>query len=289
MITLEHVGKKYNKKVVLDDISLIVERGEAVAFTGHNGCGKSTLLKIIAGLVNPTSGSVHCERCRLFHYVPEHFPKMNLTAGEYLAYMGGLDGLGRKEAAGRIQSLSEDLFLSRMLDIPMKHLSKGSLQKVGVIQALLKEPEVLLLDEPLSGQDILSQQVFIRKIKGLQEHKVTILMSCHEPYLVDAIADVVYRFEDGRLSLVQAAHRQEERWYILFFRRQHGTGIPAQWQGHLQFVEKNEEGRQANSAESEEPEQGCNLRVPESSCDRAILEMLEAGWGLRGMWNEDHV
>lgn len=289
MITLEHVGKKYNKKIVLDDISLTVWRGQSVAFTGHNGCGKSTLLKIIAGLVNPTSGTVHYERPWLFHYVPEHFPKMNLTAGQYLTYMGGLDGLGREETEERIRCLSEDLFVSTMLDIPMKHLSKGSLQKIGVIQALLREPEVLLLDEPLSGQDVMSQDVFIRKIKELQEHKVTIFMSCHEPYLVDAIADVVYRFEDGHLSPVRETLRQKEGWYILSFRRQQGAEIPERWQGHLQFIGESSRGLQGDLAEtSGGQEGGCNLRVPEGGCDRAILEMLGAGWSLRGMWNEDH-
>ena len=83
MITLDNIVKEYNQKIVLHDISMIIEQGQSIAFTGHNGCGKSTLLKIIAGLVQPTKGNVNYERSFLFHYVPEHFPQMQLTAEKY--------------------------------------------------------------------------------------------------------------------------------------------------------------------------------------------------------------
>ena len=148
---------------------------------------------------------VYLEKGPVIHYVPEHFPKMNLTSAQYLSYMGKLDQLSSAELETRIHELSEEFFVLDMLNIPMKHLSKGSLQKIGVIQAMLKEPDILLLDEPLSGQDVMSQQIFIRKIKEMQKHNVTILMSCHEPYLVDAIADEVYEFAEGRFVSANAS------------------------------------------------------------------------------------
>lgn len=271
MITLNNIVKQYNQHVVLNDISLTIEHGSSVAFTGHNGCGKTTLLKVIAGLVRPTSGKVSYEQPFLFHYVPEHFPKMNLTAGEYLISQGKMNGLGKEESKKKVYDLSEEFFLMGMLDIPMKHLSKGSLQKVGVVQSLLVEPDVLLLDEPLSGQDVMSQQVFIQKIGELRRRKVMVLMSCHEPYLVDAIADVVYRFENGKLAEIHNGMSYAEKRYILFFEGQQRTRIPDKRKGHLQFNEK-----------------GCYLRVTESDCNEVVLEMLEAGWNLRGMWNEDN-
>ena len=80
MITLNHIVKEYDRKVILNDINLTIEQGRSVAFTGYNGCGKSTLLKIIAGLVRPTKGTVSLEKGPVIRYVPEHFPKMNLTA-----------------------------------------------------------------------------------------------------------------------------------------------------------------------------------------------------------------
>jgi len=268
MITLNNIVKQYNKKMVLNDISLTIEHGQSIAFTGHNGCGKSTLLKIIAGLIRPTSGKVNYGAPFLFHYVPEHFPKMNLSARQYLKSQGTMDGLSEEDTDEQVQILSGEFFLDQMLDTPMKHLSKGSLQKVGVVQALLREPEVLLLDEPLSGQDVMSQQVFIGKINELRKRGVVVLMSCHEPYLVDAIADYVYRLEGGKLKEVTNKTQSEKEWYTLFFEKRQAAHIPEKWKGHLQFVEN-----------------GCNLRVAEKDCNAAILEMLEAGWNLRGMWN----
>lgn len=272
MITLDNIVKQYNKKMVLNGISMTIEKGQSIAFTGHNGCGKSTLLKIISGLVRPTSGKVSYEGPFLFRYVPEHFPKMNLTAEQYLLSQGKMDGLEDSELKERIQELSEDFFFTSMLDTPMKHLSKGSLQKAGVIQALLKEPEVLLLDEPLSGQDVMSQQAFIQKMNELRKKGIIILMSCHEPYLVDAITNHVYQIEEGRLTAVHNKKNQGRKWYVLFFEKGEKAIVPEKWKGHLQFIEN-----------------GCNLRIPENQCNAAVLEMLEAGWNLRGMRNEDYV
>ena len=266
MIELKRIVKEYNKKVVLDDIDLTIGQGQSVAFTGHNGCGKSTLLKVIAGLVRPTKGIVCLEKGKLIHYVPEHFPQMNLTAMQYLLYMGKMENLESAILRTHIHKLAENFFVSNMLDIPMKYLSKGSLQKIGVMQALLIEPDILLLDEPLSGQDVMSQQVFIQKIQELQKHNVTILMSCHEPYLVDAVADEVYQLNDGKIVLTDHRLADEARWYMMFFVRTKKVDIPENWKGRLQFTEH-----------------GCILRAEESECDRAMAKMLEAGWNLRGM------
>lgn len=266
MITLDNIVKEYDKKIVLHDISMIIEKGQSIAFMGHNGCGKSTLLKIIAGLVQPTKGIVNYERPVLFHYVPEHFPQMQFTAEKYLFSQGKMEGIEEIELKERIQSLSQDFFFESMLKTPMKCLSKGSLQKVGVIQALLKEPDILLLDEPLSGQDIASQQVFIDKMNVLRKKGVVILMSCHEPYLIDAISDCVYQLEGGVLTLANQHHMQEKTWYVLSFTNGNQCCVPKRWKGHLQYVEN-----------------GCRLRVEEKDCNNASMEMLQAGWNLRGM------
>ncbi len=270
MIALTNIEKIYDGNMVLNDISLEIPMGQATALIGANGCGKSTLLKIIAGLVKPTKGKVDIGKGKLIHYVPEHFPKMNLTAGQYLSYMGKLDGLGDTENDNRIHELATDFSVDSMLDVPMKHLSKGSLQKIGVIQALMKRPDILLLDEPLSGQDVRSQQVFIRKIRELEKNGVTVLMSCHEPYLVDALAKKTYRLENGKVEEATVESLRNEVWYTLFFVRGESAVVPKDWQGRLQFTEE-----------------GCNLRAAEEECDSVVTNMLDAGWSLRGMWNEE--
>lgn len=270
MITLDSIVKQYNKKVILNDISLVIKLGDSVAFTGHNGCGKSTLLKVVAGLVAPTSGKVKYQQPFLFHYVPEHFPKMNFSSEEYLMFQGRLSGMKEGALRERIQELSEDFFFESMLYTKMKDLSKGSLQKVGVIQALLKQPEVLLLDEPLSGQDVASQQVFIDKINDMRRKGVTILMSCHEPYLIDAITEQTYHFEQGKLAALYKERQQSEKWFVLFFDQGSNSCVPEKWKGHLQFVEG-----------------GCKIRCSQQYSNEIILDMLQEGWNLRGMWDED--
>ena len=134
LIELKNITQSYNKEVILQDLTLSISQNQSIAFTGHNGCGKSTLLKLLAGLIRPTHGNVLYHGAPLFHYVPERFPKMNLTARQYLRHMGYLDGLSADDVKTRYEALCEEFFLSDMLDIPMKHLSKGTLQKVSVIQ-----------------------------------------------------------------------------------------------------------------------------------------------------------
>lgn len=271
MIKLTHIEKEYDRKPILRDISLEIAKGASIAFVGPNGCGKSTLLKIIAGLVRPTRGKVCPEQGKLIHYVPEHFPKMSLTPLQYLTHMGRLDGMSASTVKTRLEELAEDFYVTSMLSVPMKHLSKGSLQKIGVIQALMKSPDILLLDEPLSGQDVASQQVFIRKIKELEQAQTTVLMSCHEPFLVDALAKEAYSLLGGQLKATTLAPTKKQIRYTLFFVRSKEASMPEKWHDRLQFTES-----------------GCSLRVAEEECDAAITEMIRAGWNLRGMWNEEH-
>ena len=108
LILLSNISKSYE---ILNGIDLSVKENQSVAFIGHNGSGKSTLLKIIAGLINASDGSLIYSRKLLFHYVPEQFPKINLTVFQYLKRMCEIDGLVREKE--RIESISEDFFLKR--------------------------------------------------------------------------------------------------------------------------------------------------------------------------------
>lgn len=261
-ITLENVTKKYNGNEILSKVNESFTTGQSIAFMGHNGCGKSTLLKIIAGLVTPTSGKVVYHKPVLFHYVPEKFMPVSLTARIYLKRMGELDGMKKEEIREKIERMSNDFFLSELLDISMKYLSKGTLQKIGVIQALMKTPDVLLLDEPLSGQDIASQKVFIQKINKLRMQGVTIFMSCHEQNFVDAIAEKTYTIQNGTLMEYQPTNKKE---YTLIL----------------------ENAKNRNLVESME-RFGLyyKLLISENDTQRVLLELLKDGWKLRGMYDE---
>ena len=200
MIELKNIKKKYQDKVIFEDVNLTLCDATVTALIGHNGCGKSTMLKVASGLIRPDHGEIHYEKNYRFAYVPEKFPAVNMTARAYLIHMAEVDGrYGKTESMERINALAEDFFLEGMLDKPMKNLSKGTLQKIGVIQAFMSDPEVLLLDEPLSGQDVDSQDVFIDKVKKLKEQGTIVLLSAHEPDLIHALADRVYTIRDCKL------------------------------------------------------------------------------------------
>ncbi|SEM31440.1 MULTISPECIES: ATP-binding cassette domain-containing protein [unclassified Butyrivibrio] len=195
IITLENATKIYAGNTVLDGISLSFVRGESVAFIGHNGCGKSTMLKVLAGLISLSGGAVNYHQKLRFSYVPEKFPGMEIEMLDYLNGIAAMEGVD----SGEVMHLINDFFLESMIHTRLDKLSKGSLQKVGVIQAIIKKHDVLLLDEPLSGQDTDSQEVFIAKINELRKQGVTVFMSCHEQRLVDELSDKVYMIDRGKL------------------------------------------------------------------------------------------
>ncbi|UWP59157.1 ATP-binding cassette domain-containing protein [Ruminococcus gauvreauii] len=269
IITLKNVTKIYEGKTILQNVNLSVPEGQSLTLCGHNGSGKSTLLKLMAGLVKPTSGSVTVTKKPLFHYIPEHFPKTDLTVWQYLKAMGRIDGIdqdGTDQAAGQ---LLKDFFMEQMKDVPMKHLSKGSLQKVGVIQALLKVPDIMLLDEPLSGQDRPSQMVFIEKMNHLREQKTTLIMSCHEPFLMHSLSDIIYQVQDGGLSLRENPGEFEESRYILVFEEKPDALLPSALGGKA--------GRQNGRL---------TLLVSGQESNDVIGQMLQSGFTLREMYEQ---
>jgi ABC-type multidrug transport system ATPase subunit len=195
LITLENVTKKYGGETIIDSVSHTFYKGESIAFCGHNGCGKSTMLKLISGIIPISSGKLQYHEKLRFSYVPEKFAGMEIEMIDYLRGVERMEGVDPSVTDGLI----EDFFLESMIHTRMDKLSKGSLQKVGVIQALMAPHQVILLDEPLSGQDADSQKVFLDKMNELRDQGITIFMACHEEKLIEALSDRVYTIEKGML------------------------------------------------------------------------------------------
>jgi ABC-type multidrug transport system ATPase subunit len=195
LLTAEHIRKVYGSRAVLEDISFSIHRGEAVALVGENGCGKSTLLRILSGMTVPTRGKVRVAPHVRAGLIPDRYEKIPLTISRFMSHMLSLERLDASAAQGYYRMFA----LSDMLNTPMKYLSKGTLQKVAAVQALIGQRDILFVDEPLSGQDALSRLNFIEELRSRKRAGMAVVMACHEPFLIEALADRIYEIKGGRL------------------------------------------------------------------------------------------
>lgn len=219
LITLEKVAKTYYGKSVLSNINLDIFKNQLLAVIGPNGTGKSTLLRIISGLSSISSGKrIICSKNEELKigYVPDRFPKLNFTPKEYLFYMGKLQGLSEKFIENRSRELFVMFNMESMKDTRIKYLSKGTIQKVSVMQAIMSEPDILLLDEPISGQDSESEKNFIGIIEQFRKKKISIVLACHEMYLVEKLADRVINIKNGEIESDRYKNQDKDCMKICF-------------------------------------------------------------------------
>lgn len=231
-IKVSHLSKSYGTQLVLDDINFSIGSGEVVAFLGNNGAGKSTTMKIITGYLTPDKGDVEVcgiDVCidpiasnRKIGYLPEHNPIYpDMFVKEYLLFIAGIYHLG-KNAKERVDEMIEKTGLTREYKKKIGMLSKGYRQRVGLAQALIPNPEVLILDEPTTGLDP-NQIVDVRNlIKEVGKEK-TVLLSTHIMQEVSAICDRVIILNKGKIavddqeSIVTASAESGEHLFIVEF------------------------------------------------------------------------
>lgn len=209
MIRVEHLTKTYGKRLAVDDISFSVGKGEIIGFLGPNGAGKTTTMRIITGYLMPTRGDVwvadhdmsreSLEGRRLIGYMPEIVPiYTDMSTREYLTYVGRLRGLDRKRTKVRIDEVVAVCHLEEYIDVILGRLSKGFRQRVGLAQAIIHDPEVLILDEPTIGIDPIQVAQTRELIKDLgREH--TILLSTHILPEVSLVCERVIIIHQGRI------------------------------------------------------------------------------------------
>lgn len=207
-ISVKHIFKSYHGVQVLKDVNLELNTGEIVGFLGPNGAGKSTLMKIITGYISPDSGSVEIlgktvsqnglETKRLVGYLPEHNPLyLDMYVREYLDFVADCYHLGKTKSK-RIAEMIEQTGLGNEQKKKIGQLSKGYRQRVGLAQALIHNPEVLILDEPTTGLDP-NQIVEIRKLIQEIGTEKTVLFSTHIMQEVSAICQRVVVINKGQI------------------------------------------------------------------------------------------
>ncbi|RKX24695.1 MAG: ABC transporter ATP-binding protein [Candidatus Zixiibacteriota bacterium] len=209
MIEARGLSKYYGSFVAIEDISFSIPRGQIVAFLGPNGAGKSTTMKILSGFLAPSSGTAYLaglnistdrlEAARILGYLPENGPLYdNMTPLEMLRFLGEARGVEGSHLQRRIDEVNEACALEQVMEKPIGKLSRGYRQRVGLAQALLHDPEVLIMDEPTAGLDPNQIQDFRTNIKQLGKSK-TILLSTHILQEVQAVAERVLVVHNGRL------------------------------------------------------------------------------------------
>ncbi|MUK88765.1 ATP-binding cassette domain-containing protein [Ornithinibacillus sp. L9] len=211
IITIEELTKIYDDKPAVDRLSLSINKGEVFGLLGPNGAGKSTTIFMLLGLIEPTSGSLQVcginstnnpiEVKKLVGYLPDDLGfYQNMSGLENLIYTASLNSIPRKEAETRARRLLEQVGLENAMDKKVGKYSRGMKQRLGLADVLIKEPEIIILDEPTLGIDPKGVQELLKLIKKLnKENNITVLLSSHHLHQVQQICDRVGIFVDGQL------------------------------------------------------------------------------------------
>ncbi len=195
----------------LAGVSLAIRQGSCTGLIGPNGAGKSTLISALTGLLQPQQGQVNYPLFAdlpLAQVVQQHVALVpqdfafyqQLTVAENLSYFAGLTGLSRAEAVAAIAQTSEQCQLVPLLSRPAKQLSGGNKRKLNLAIALLKDPQIIFLDEPTVGVDPVSREALVQLIQGLNQAGKTLIYTSHLLNEVQAICDEVYVMNQGQVS-----------------------------------------------------------------------------------------
>jgi ABC-2 type transport system ATP-binding protein len=220
VIELVHLVKKFGDLVAVNDVSLTIPRGEFFAMLGPNAAGKTTTLKILAGLMKPTSGCTRVcgfdmqtqplEARRKIAYIPD-FPFLydKLTAWEFFRFTGQLFHMTDEKIETNANELILRFHLTDFVDLPLESLSHGTRQRVAIVSALLHEPEVFVIDEPMVGLDPQHARVVKDVLKERSRAGMTILVSTHQLSIAEEMADRIGIIHNGKL--VAVGNRDELR------------------------------------------------------------------------------
>ena len=229
-VEIQGLRKVYGQIIAVEDISLVTYRGEAFGFLGPNGAGKSTVVKILTGLVAPTKGKVrvlgqpinHVQTRRQVGYLPE-FPSFHrwLKARDFLEFHGRLYGMRSNMLEKRIKEVLEMVGLAGRENQKLGTFSKGMLQRIGLAQAIINKPDLVILDELVSGLDPVGQRDMRELLRELKTEGTSIFLNSHLLADVEAICDRVAIINQGRILKVGAPAELFDKKKVLEVRVDH--------------------------------------------------------------------
>jgi ABC-2 type transport system ATP-binding protein len=221
MIEINHLTKRYGVLKAVDDLTFSVAAGEVLGFLGPNGAGKSTTMKMITGFLAPTSGSIRvcghdvesapqaAKTC--MGYLPEGAPAYaEMTVRTFLDFIANVRGLAGDRRKSRLDDVISRLALGSVLEQPIETLSKGFKRRVGLAQALLHDPPVLILDEPTDGLDPNQKHEVRTLISAMSKDKI-IVISTHILEEVDALCNRAIIISSGRILADDTPQRLKAR------------------------------------------------------------------------------
>ncbi|AXR07246.1 ABC transporter ATP-binding protein [Salinimonas sediminis] len=225
MISVKNLCKSFGDFTAVDDLSFEVKPGDIVGFLGPNGAGKSTTMKMLTGFLTPTSGHVRVNGRRMsknatvlqrdIGYLPEGAPAYaEMTTFQFLNFIADIRGLNKREKRERLKEVIEQVELYDVLDKTIDTLSKGFRRRVGLAQAIIHNPQILILDEPTDGLDPNQKQHVRKLIKNLSKDKIVII-STHILEEVSAVCNRVIIIADGAMQFdgTPLQLQQQSRYY----------------------------------------------------------------------------
>ncbi|ARI78325.1 ABC transporter ATP-binding protein [Halobacillus mangrovi] len=205
MISVTNLTKIYDKQPAVDDVSFTLEKGKCIALLGPNGAGKTTTIRMMAGLISPSNGNVELQDLKVkdirahIGYLPQH-PHFHswMTGKEFLMYVGRLAHLSTKDAAARSEELLKRVGISDAKNRRIGKYSGGMKQRLGIAQALIHNPKLLMLDEPVSALDPIGRRDVLDLMEELK-HETTILYSTHILSDAEEASDEILLMHKGRI------------------------------------------------------------------------------------------
>ncbi len=211
MIKVKSLSRNYGDFKAVDNVSFQIKKGEVVGLLGHNGAGKTTIMKMLTGYLEPTAGTIHVDQLQIdkqmrsiqsrIGYLPENCPIwQEMTVIDYLEYQAHLHGVGEGQIQAAVANAIRRTALKEKATATIQTLSRGYRQRVGVAQAILHSPDIIILDEPTNGLD--PTQIFqMRELIGELAKSATIILSTHILQEVQAVCERVLIMRSGRLVI----------------------------------------------------------------------------------------